>query len=126
MSHPGRDEDRIREALGVPRGALPKVSAPWLHKYFRHLDMELELPFTAKTTGRVGFSRSDDVAVVALIDPATHPAAAEEGLLCLVDDGERQAEVPLQDVVVDADHPNHQSLEDYWYWFWNWSFDPRI
>ena len=126
MSHPGKDEDRIRKALGVPHGALPKVEDKWLAKYYRHLSVELEMPFTARTTGRDGFASADDISVVALVDPSATPAATEQGLFCVVDDVERRIEVPLQDIVVDADHPNHQLIEDYWYWFWNWSFDPRI
>ena len=108
MSQHGRDEERIRAALGLPHGALPKVEGSWLSKYYLHLCMELEMPFTATTTGRDSFTRPREVSVTALVDPETTPGSADEGLFCLVDDGDRKIEVPLQDIVVEADHPNHQ------------------
>ncbi len=126
MTQPGREEDRIREALGLPHGALPRVEGRWLRKYFEHLSTALAFPFPAQYTGRDAHSRPRQVIVLTLLNPESTAKVETEGLFCIADDGEKRTELPLQDIVVDPDHPNGQMLEDYWYWFWNWSFDPQI
>ena len=119
-------EGRIRAALGLALGHLPKVERRWLHCYYEHLAAKLSIPFTAQYTGEGGCSRPILVTVVALLDPEEASGHEADGLVCAAHEGSQQRDLPLVDIEVEADHPNYQLLDDYWYWFWNWRFDPRI
>lgn len=107
-------------------GPLPKVELRWLQQYYQHLAVRLSFPFTAQYPWEGRGLRPLSVSVVTLLDPEQRPSAAADGLICAVDDGSRQRELPLIDIEVESENPNFQLLDDYWYWFWNWRFDPRI
>ncbi len=119
-------EKRIRAALGLPHGPLPKVERRWLCGYYAHLALKLSIPFTAQYTGEGSGARPLTVAVADLLDPEETSTAEADGLICVADDASGRRELPLVDIEVDIEHANYQLLEDYWYWFWNWRFDPRI
>ena len=122
-------EGRIRRALGLTRGPLPKVNTEWLRKYHRYLSSKLIFPFRAKYTEELSPNRGAIaflIEVFALIDPGEMPNLENTALLCRIMRDRQEEEVPLVDLEVAEDHPNFQLLEDYWYWIWNWRFDPRI
>jgi hypothetical protein len=125
---PSDREGRIRVALGLARGPLPKMGIPWLHNYHEYLAVRLSLPFQARCAegiGRLG-QFACVVEVIALLNPdETHDIECV-GLVCTARCGNQTAELPLVDLEVEAASPNYQPLEDYWYWVWNWRFDPRI
>jgi hypothetical protein len=131
VAHPPGEQDResrIRAALGIDRGPLPKIKAEWLRQYRLHLSSKLLFPFFARyneeSAGRAPVVFY--VEVFGLADPDETPDVENSGLLCRALKNVREEEVPLVDLEVDEDHPNFQLLEDYWYWIWNWRFDPRI
>ncbi len=121
-------ERRIRTALGLTRGPLPKVQTEWLRRYFKYLTAHLSLPFVADCPEDVRDRRRlfVPVTVVGLLDPDEHEGHEELGLRCRVVRGVDEIEVALADVEVKEDSVNFQHVEDYWYWFWNWRFDPKI
>ncbi len=119
---------RIRAALGLSGGSLPRVQIRWLHSYHEHLVACLEFPFQARYAGETWLSHraASFVAVVSLLDPGMNPGRESSGLLCRVQRSGEEVELPLADLEVGDDSPNYQLIEDYWYWFWNWRFDPQI
>jgi hypothetical protein len=127
-SNPNDQESRIRAALGLAHGPLPKVRGEWLHRYYEYLAANLSLPFDAEYTGEISRYRqiASAITVVALIDPDGHARHEEFGLACRAHRGTQEIEVPLADVELKEHTPNYRLVEDYWYWFWNWRFDPQI
>jgi hypothetical protein len=128
---PARADDRdsrIRAAIGLHRGLLPRVRTRWLRSYYEHLISRLLLPFPARYAGDVRPSLSADsqVTVLDLIDPGGDPGFESSGLVCRVRARDALDDLPLVDLEVDESSPNYLLLEDYWYWFWNWRFDPKI
>jgi hypothetical protein len=121
-------EKRVRRALGIEHGPLPKVKTEWLRRYYAYLSAHLVLPFGADCPEEVSeYHRIFFPAtVVGLLNPDDHEGHEEQGLLCRVSRAFEEVNVPLSDVEVPEDSPNSQLIEDYWYWFWNWRFDPRI
>lgn len=127
-SNPNDPERRIRAALGLASGPLPKVRGEWLHRYYEYLAVNLSLPFDAEYVGDISGHRqiASAITVVALIHPDGQANQEEFGLVCRAHRGAQEIEVPLVDVELREDAPNQRSIEDYWYWFWNWRFDPQI
>ena len=125
---PDDRESRVRAALGVAAGPLPRVERRWLRSYHNYLSTRLSLPFAAHYTGDLARVRQSVplVTVVALVDPSEESEYESDGLVCLAHDEKEHLRLSLVDIEVDADHPNFQLLDDYWYWFWNWRFDPSI
>jgi len=124
-----QQESRIRIALGLEKGPLPKVKFEWLQKYFEYLAAHLSFPFEAQHTEEIGFYQQpsySQVKVVAILIPDSDPAREYSGLICKVVKAEQEIEVPLVDLEVDEQNPNFQLIEDFWYWIWNWRFDPQI
>lgn len=123
-----RQEDRIREALGIRRGPLPNVQYPWLLHYHRYLEARLVFPFEAEYAEDLFDYRQriSSVTVVAVLDPQDSRGHEDTGLLCRVLRGSEEVEIPLVDLELPEESPNSQLLEDYWYWIWNWRFDPGI
>ena len=131
VSGPATTEDRdsrIRVALGLARGFLPRVRLRWLYNYYEHLASRLQLPFQARYAGdlRQQQPSASLVTVVGLVDPGADPDRESSGLLCKARTGEEADELPLADLEFEENSPNYQLIEDYWYWFWNWRFDPKI
>lgn len=130
MTSPRADERdiRIRQALRIADGPLPKVRSVWLINYYEHLLARLQFPFPTRyaediwQSDHAGFVHT----VLALLDPGSNSDCEHSGLLCRVRKGEDEVELPLSDLEVEEDNPNFQLIEDYWYWFWNWRFDPGI
>ncbi|MGA2059374.1 MAG: calcium-binding protein [Thermoguttaceae bacterium] len=122
-------ELRIRTALGLNKGPLPNVEVEWLRKYYEYLAANLSLPFDARYAEEGDYYRKPayhQVKVLALLDPDKNPGREYNGLICRTHATDREIEVPLVDLEIEADNPNFQIIEDYWYWIWNWRFDPRI
>jgi hypothetical protein len=121
-------ESRIREALEVGRGPLPRVGIAWLRKYYTYLSAALDFPFAATCPEDSGLVRPliVIVSVVTLLPPSGSPGHQDAGLWCRAQRGTSVLEVPVVDLELETDHRNAQLIEDYWYWFWNWRFDPRI
>ena len=127
-SNPKDQESRIRAALGLAHGPLPKVHTEWLHRYYEYLAANLSLPFDAEYAEDISGYRQvvSAITVVALIHPDEHAKHEEFGLLCRARRGTQEIEVPLADAELNANAPNFRLIEDYWFWFWNWRFDPKI
>jgi hypothetical protein len=121
-------DSRIRAAIGLERGFLPRVRIRWLRSYYEHLTSRLLLPFQARYAGDLWPPRlpGTSVTVQDLLDPGRDPIYESSGLLCKVRAGDEGAELPLVDLEVEENSPNYPFIEDYWYWFWNWRFDPKI
>lgn len=122
-------EQRIRTALGLNNGPLPKVGIEWLRKYYVHLAANLILPFDCQHTEEVGLYQQPMYAkakVLLLLDPDKHSVDEYSGLVCRIQKEDKEMEVPLVDLEVDETGTNFQLMEDYWYWIWNWRFDPHI
>jgi hypothetical protein len=125
---PTDQESRIRQALGIARGPLPRVDGRWLEKYYRYLSATLTFPFEACYAGEIA-GQSPLMALVTverLVAPAWDKIDHDWGLHCRVRHGLSNCVVPLVDLELDSDHPYAQIIEDHWYWFWNWRFDPKI
>jgi hypothetical protein len=115
-------KQRIRTALGVTRGRLPRVDDETLSQYYAYLSANLSLPFAAcypePTTSRdKGQVRC---IVVEVLDPARHMGDELDGLFCKTRKDRFEVNLPLIELEVAQDSPNFQLIEDYWYWFWNW------
>jgi hypothetical protein len=121
-------ENRIREALGLARGALPAAGLHWLAKYHAHLAGRLTFPFQALHTEETGVYQLESMPVLAigLASWTSSPEQEHAGVACRVLKGEHVVALPLVDLEVGEDDANFQLIEDYWYWFWNWRFDPQI
>lgn len=119
---------RIRLALGMCRGELPRVEIGTLRRYYQHLQTLLALPFLARCPEDATCARlhAEVATVVALVDPDEMLDPESSGLVCRALRESREITIPLADLELDERHPNHQLIEDYWFWFWNWRFDPRI
>jgi hypothetical protein len=126
--HERKQEERIREALGLTRGPLPNIEHRWLHRYYRFLLAHVELPFDAEYVEEVpGYGpRVSSVRVVGLIDPRRDHRGENTGLLCRAYRDDEELEIPLVDLELPEESSNGRLLEDYWYWIWNWRFDPVI
>ena len=126
--NPNDQESRIRAALGLEHGQLPKVESQWLHRYYEYLAVHLSFPFEAEYAEDISGYRQlvSTVTVISLLHPDEHAQHEEFGLICRARRGTQEIEVPLADVELKEDSPNYRLVEDYWYWFWNWRFDPQI
>ncbi len=114
--------ERIRAALELPHQPLPNVDADTLSRYHRFLARNLALPFSAEypeAAEPVG-ERFREVLVLDVLDPRRNIPDDFGGIYCRVCSGDETFEIPLAELEVPADHPNHRLVEDYWYWFWNW------
>ena len=120
-------EARICSALSLPRHLpLPRVEEETLFDYFRYLEEALSFPFVAQICQDDGHprktmlaSRHHTITVLSLLNPAKRRTEATAGLLCVARKGGIILEVPLAEVEVEDDAPNHRLIDDYWYWFWN-------
>lgn len=119
---------RIRGALGLRGGELPRVEINGLRRYYQHLRTHLVFPFLARYPDIAAAPRlhAEVATITALIDPDTLLDPENLGLVCRALCESQAIMVPLVDLELGEGHPNHQLIEDYWYWYWNWRFDPRI
>lgn len=125
---PNNQESRIRAALGLEHGQLPKVESQWLYRYYQYLAAHLSLPFEAEYAEDISGYRQlvSIITVISLLHPDEHAKHEEFGLICRARRGTQEIEVPLADLELGESAPNYRLIEDYWYWFWNWRFDPQI
>jgi hypothetical protein len=127
-ARPLTQEGRILAVLRKPGGALPRVSATWLVRYYEHLSASLEFPFEACCPEECGSVRPWTAAVwvIGLMPPSTLAQVDDTGLVCTALHNGEAIKVPLIDLEIVGEYANAQLIEDYWYWFWNWRFDPGI
>jgi hypothetical protein len=128
LSQADDQEGRILAALGLSQGPLPKVQGEWLLRYYEYLAAHLSLPFEADLAEDIpGFRQLvTPITVIALLHPERDAVHDDFGLLCRVERGGQESNVPLADVEPKSSTLNSRLIEDYWYWIWNWRFDPRI
>jgi hypothetical protein len=117
---PDDDQSRIRAVFGLSAGAsIPKVSHETLLVYRKFLLDNLAFPFEAlyaETTPPVR-RLFRCVAVVGLSDTVHYRL---QTLLCKVQNGSQEVEIPLAELGVREDNPNHRLVDDFAHWFWNW------
>jgi hypothetical protein len=114
--------DRIKAALGVVRGPLPKVDENTLARYHEYLAAHLTLPFVAYYPEPTNPREERDFrcTVVELLDPASEAGDLIDGIFCKTRKGKYEINLPLIELELPEDDPNVQWIDDFWYWFWNW------
>ncbi len=117
-----RQEDRVRAALGLKTGRVPKVDEETLWRYFHFLSANLRLPFVAHYPEPTNPREEIEFRclVLSLLDPQMHVGDELDGLFCKTRKGKYELNLPLIELVVPQTSPNFQLIEDYWYWLWNW------
>jgi hypothetical protein len=114
------DQGRIRAVFGLSDHApIPKVSNETLLVYRDFLLANLSFPFEAlyaETTPPVR-RLFRCVAVVGLSDTVPHRL---QTLLCRVRNGSQEVEIPLAELGIREDNPNHRLVDDFAHWYWNW------
>jgi hypothetical protein len=113
---------RVRSALGLRNGQLPKVSLETLTQYYKHLSARLSFPFVAYYPESTNPQDEVDFncMVLELLDPRKHLRDEFDGIFCRTRKGGLAVDLPLIDLEVPEYDPNFRLLEDYWYWLWNW------
>ncbi len=122
-SSPGADQpNRIREALGVTRGGLPKVDQDTLARYYAYLSANMSLPLTAYYPQPMNAQEKTQFrcTVLELLDPTQYLGDEFDGIFCKTGKGNFEVNLPLIELHIPRDTPDFQLIEDYWYWFWNW------
>jgi hypothetical protein len=114
---PGKQEDRIRAALGgTTDDAMPPVERATLLKYLQYLKANLAFPFPATYSHHNGKRQIvHKVSVVGMSDE--FPIKDEYGLVCVVKDDQEQWEVPVVLLEVGKEDHNARHLKDYRRWF---------
>ncbi len=118
---PSKQQDRIRAALGVTTDdAVPMVNGSSLQQYFDYLKTKLDFPFAATYSHHDGKQRIvHRVSVVGMSDG--FPIDDDYGVMCDVQEGGDQWEVPVLLLELGKGNRNRQTLEDYRSWFASWS-----
>ncbi len=120
--HDQTQQRRILAALGRKWGQIPRVDDQTLSRYYRYLAANLSLPFTAHFP--VPTNPLEEIEfrgiVWELFDPHKYIGDEFDGIYCKIYKGRYDLNLPLIDLYLPDDNPNHQCIEDYWYWFWNW------
>ncbi len=114
--------ERIKAALGVTTGELPKVDEETLARYYAYLSARLPLPLTAYyPQPRTAQEKAEfRCTVVELLDPTRYLGDEFDGIFCKVRKGAFEVNLPLLELHVPEGSASFQLIEDYWYWFWNW------
>ncbi len=120
-SMPSDNEDsRIRRVFGLAESdPIPRVSQKTLLEYRKFLEGALSFPFQAlyaETTAPVR-RLFRCVRVLGLSDANNRRGLA---LMARVRGSQGEIEIPLAELGVREDDPNHQLIDDFAYWFWNW------
>ncbi len=117
-----RQDDRVRAALGLKTGRVPKVDEETLSRYYHFLSANLQLPFVAHYPEPTNPREESEFRclVLGLLDPQRHVGDELDGLFCKTRKGKYEVNLPLIELVVPQTSPNFQLIEDYWYWLWNW------
>lgn len=120
---PGVDQtERIRAALGLATGDLPRVGQDTLARYYAYLSMNMSLPFTAYYPQPTCVQENSQFrcTVLELLDPTQHLGDEFDGICCKTRKGKFEVNLPLIELHVPHGNPQFQLIEDYLYWFWNW------
>ena len=98
---------------------IPKVSHETLLAYREFLLARLEFPFEAlyAETSPPVRRLFRCVSVVGLSDVIPQRLHT---LLCRVRNGGEEMELPLGELGIPEDNPNHRLIDDYTLWLWNW------
>jgi hypothetical protein len=120
---PDDERDRIRAALGLKSGddPIPPVDLESLRRYHHFLVAHLSFPVRGKLGSAIGPHRDtvSPISVIGLIDAGDYCPDEASGLICQAVQKGRRIEYPLANVLVDADDPNRQIVDDYLLWFSN-------
>jgi hypothetical protein len=117
---PENEDSRIRRVFELTEDApIPRVSQDSLLKYREYLEGALAFPFQAlyaETTAPVRrLFRCVDV--LGLSQTTSRRAST---LMARVQNSHGELEIPLAELGIRDDDPNHQLIDDFAYWFWNW------
>jgi hypothetical protein len=117
---PDNEDSRIRRVFGLAEDQpIPRVSENSLRAYREFLAAALSFPFQAlyaETTAPVR-RLFRCVHVLGLSDITSRRAST---LLVRVQNAQGEMEIPLAELGVREDDPNHPLIDDFAYWFWNW------
>ncbi len=115
---PDDQEDRIRMVFGLTSDdPLPSSSPETEQAYFEHLRDHLQFPIKAKYWCDLTEAVQGPVVVIGL----HHPDERElGGVLCTLETSKRGVEIPLSQLLLDAEDPNGEMIEDYRYWIWDY------
>jgi hypothetical protein len=117
---PDNEDSRIRRVFELTEDApIPRVGQDSLLKYREFLEAALSFPFQAlyaetRAPVRRLFRCVD---VLGLAEMASRRAST---LMARVQNAHGEIEIPLAELGVRDDDPNHQLIDDFAYWFWNW------
>ena len=114
-------EIRVARLFGLPESAgPPAVTYEALELYHEYLCAHVRFPFYGEYSRETGplQQTSDYIKVIGLADE--DDCDEFYGLLCEARQGRRHVVVPLAEVEVESENPNHQLIEDYRVWFWNY------
>lgn len=115
------EEIRVTRLFGLPESAgPPAVTCEALEVYHEYLCAHVRFPFYGEYSRETAplQKTSDYIKVTGLAD--VDDCDEFYGLLCEARGGRRHIVVPLAEVEVDSEHPNHQLIHDYLVWFWNY------
>jgi hypothetical protein len=119
----GRPSTNLWKILGSGKGDhLPRVSLETQRRINNYLAAHLPFPFEARLSSPIGPHRDivSPLQVIRLLDPVNEYAPEEMfGLICKAVQKGEQIELPLERIVVEADTPYFQLLEDYRHWLRN-------
>jgi hypothetical protein len=115
-SHP--EEGRIRGIFDLPDGAaLPRVTMRSLSRYHADLARKLAFPFQAMFADTRYPVRLVRYVTVVGLEPVG--GSASQRIHCRVEGTAHVKRLPLVDLGLQDDDPNHQMVEDFAYWFLN-------
>jgi hypothetical protein len=118
---PADQDDHIRAILSLAsEDPLTEVTEETLRRYHSYLACRLSFPFAATFSAETGplEDTTFPVTVFGLLDVDDCDDMC--GLRCEARHDKRHLELPLGELQVKKDDPNHRFIEDYSYWFWNW------
>jgi hypothetical protein len=111
--------DRLRKVFALPNNeSLPWVDDDSLKTFYDHLDRNLLLPAESRYCPKFNSSRSSLAPKVMLVGlDCEYRWDEESGIHCKIAMSEGEVVVPLVDLKVPRNHPNHRLVNDYTKWF---------
>jgi len=117
---PDNEDSRIRRVFGLMESdPIPAVSQETLLQYRQFLEAALAFPFPALYAETMAPVRRLFRCVVVLGLSETNNRRGAT-LMARVRNAHGEVEIPLDELGVREDNPNHQLIDDFAYWFWNW------
>jgi len=101
------------------RGHLTTFDTATLRHAHGYLSQNLSLPCAAWYPELTDAEGGDACTVTELIDPATGLGDEIDGIFCKVLKGKHERNLPLIEIELPPDAPNHPVVEHYWDWFWH-------